>query len=409
MNIFNNIEENGNTLLFQYIRGSHLYNLNTETSDIDYGGVFICPKERVLGFNYIGEIADERHDEVYYEIGNFFNLITFKSNATTLESLFVPKEKYLYLSPLMDRILEHRDEFLSKKCFGSYGQYAIQQINKMQGLNKKCVQKMEKRLDITDFMFVQEGYGSKPLKVFLDEYGLDQKYIGLSKITNMNSYAMFYDFAAHRDGLGCSMGDIERFKKVLSNSLHTSYTEYGKDIIQALSYHYNIAPIGYRGIAKINPNKESIQSNELRLSSIPKDQPMIGTMQFNANEYVKHCKEYLEYKEWEKNRNQQRYKENKDKTYDSKNAMHCFRLMEMCIEIAKGQGVNLDRTHEREFLLKVKAHGFEYSELKQMIDEKRKEMEDAIKHSTIREEIDSKLTEKLLIDVREKFYYGRTF
>ena len=30
-------------IAFEYIRGSHAYGLNTETSDVDMGGVFILP------------------------------------------------------------------------------------------------------------------------------------------------------------------------------------------------------------------------------------------------------------------------------------------------------------------------------------------------------------------------------
>ena len=41
---FSEIRESG-SLLFESIRGSHLYGLNTETSDIDTFGVFIGPSE----------------------------------------------------------------------------------------------------------------------------------------------------------------------------------------------------------------------------------------------------------------------------------------------------------------------------------------------------------------------------
>ena len=37
---FENIKKNG-LLLYEYVRGSHAYGLNIETSDIDTGGVFV--------------------------------------------------------------------------------------------------------------------------------------------------------------------------------------------------------------------------------------------------------------------------------------------------------------------------------------------------------------------------------
>lgn len=42
--------------------------------------------------------------------------------------------------------------------------------------------------------------------------------------------------------------------------------------------------------------------------------------------------------------NPKRYESNLDKTYDSKNMMHCFRLMHMASEIAEGKGVILQCT-----------------------------------------------------------------
>ena len=44
---FKDIEEKG-LLLYKYIRGSHVYGTNTETSDIDEGGIYICPNDQLL-------------------------------------------------------------------------------------------------------------------------------------------------------------------------------------------------------------------------------------------------------------------------------------------------------------------------------------------------------------------------
>ena len=74
-------------LLLEYIRGSHLYGLNNEQSDIDTGGIFICKPEDYIGFiGYKSEIADAKHDNTWYEICNFIQLLT-KSNPTVMEAL----------------------------------------------------------------------------------------------------------------------------------------------------------------------------------------------------------------------------------------------------------------------------------------------------------------------------------
>lgn len=44
-----------NMIAYEYIRGSHAYGTNVETSDQDIGGVFICPPDMLMGLreNYV--------------------------------------------------------------------------------------------------------------------------------------------------------------------------------------------------------------------------------------------------------------------------------------------------------------------------------------------------------------------
>ena len=43
--------------------------------------------------------------------------------------------------------------------------------------------------------------------------------------------------------------------------------------------------------------------------------------------------------------------------------MHCTRLIHMGLELAKGEGFNIERTWDREFLLNIRNHKMEYDEL----------------------------------------------
>ena len=87
-----------NRLLYEYIRGSYLYNLQMEdgSSDVDTSGLFLAPKENFFGLemNYQPLISDERHDTTWFELGNFCQLL-LKSNPTVLEALFVPNDKII--------------------------------------------------------------------------------------------------------------------------------------------------------------------------------------------------------------------------------------------------------------------------------------------------------------------------
>jgi hypothetical protein len=159
----------------------------------------------------------------------------------------------------------------------------------------------------------------------------------------------------------------------------------------------NEKPIGYRGMVG-NDGK----SNELRLSSVAKYERPICYISYNETGYTKHCIDYKNYKDWEKNRNPKRYESNLNKNYDSKNMMHCTRLIHMGIEIANGHGINLERTWDRDLLMNIRNHKLEYDELIAYVDSKQLELEDAMKNSRIKEKVDTNMVNDLLINIRKK-------
>ena len=100
------------------------------------------------------------------------------------------------------------------------------------------------------------------------------------------------------------------------------------------------------------------------------------------------------------NRNEKRYLSNLDKNYDSKNLMHCFRLLHMAKEIALGQGFILKRTEDREFLLGIRNHQFEYDELIERAEGEKKEIERLIVTSPLPDHVDVEWARALLLQVR---------
>ena len=106
------VKNNGN-LIFAYIRGSHAYGLNVETSDIDTGGVYIANNKDLLSLPgyYKDQVSDEKNDNVVYEVRRFLELL-LKSNPNMLEALFVPERCIIYKHPVMDIILENRNFYL---------------------------------------------------------------------------------------------------------------------------------------------------------------------------------------------------------------------------------------------------------------------------------------------------------
>ena len=147
-----------NCILLECISGIKAYNLNTPTSDTDIKGVYILPKEKYFGLEYIPQISNETNDIVFYELGRFIELLC-KNNPNILELLGVDEEFILYKHPLMN--LLSIDMFLSKLCKDTFGSYAAMQVKRARGLKKKIVNPLPpERKNILHFCYILEGYGS---------------------------------------------------------------------------------------------------------------------------------------------------------------------------------------------------------------------------------------------------------
>lgn len=402
------IEElrNSRLIAYEYKRGSHMYHLNTETSDEDFGGVFFCPKKMLLGLRgrYEEQVSDSKSDVVFYEFGRWLELL-LKSNPTVLEGLFAPEDCIVgEVHPAVRKILDNRELFLSKECFKTFYGYAVSQISKARGLNKKIVNPVTERKDILDFCYTFNDQGSLPIKKFLAENGLDQKYCGLVNIPNMSDgdssiYGVYYDFAAY-----FKFENIDWARDWYNGN--SPYKKFFPSMSEQLSIQKRIEDkefFHYGGI--VHPD-EIEKSNTVRLSSVPKGEKPICFMAYNKNGYMRHCRDYKDYKEWEKNRNPVRYESNLGHNYDAKNVMHCMRLVRMAKELAQGKGFNVVRTWDRDYLLDIRNHKFEYEDVMVQLEKEKLEMEEAIKSCTLPERVDFDKVNDLLYDVRLKYYFN---
>jgi hypothetical protein len=213
-----------------------------------------------------------------------------------------------------------------------------------------------------------------------------------------DTYGVYYDWGAHFEANGIK--NVEDFRNHLSYDFAESFYHFIEgDESEYRWFENNKEVKHYRGMCLEN-------STDMRGSSVSKGEKPLCHMVYNESGFQDHCKKYKEYKEWEQNRNPKRYESNLDKNYDSKNMMHCIRLMRMGREIAEGKGLILDRREagDREFLMDVRNHKFEYDELMAKIDADKEALDKAIANYTIRETIDVDFVNDLLIEMRKKAY-----
>jgi predicted nucleotidyltransferase len=354
---FINRKSPGSEPLLIVIRGSQAYGTQLPTSDTDYSGVFIQPIEDILGFGYKEQINDDRNDTVFYELKRFLELLT-SNKPNILELLNTPEDCIIYQHPYFKKILSYRDQFLTKICAKSFGGYAIQQIRKAKSQNKKQNWEKDKvtRKTPLDFCYIHVGGHSYNLREYLKKNKMSQKYCGLSKSPHGKGvYSLFY---------------TEEFAK-------------------------------FKGIAFED-------SNDIRLSSIPKDLPescFVGHISYNKDEYISHCKDYKSYQTWLENKNDQRWIDvkNHDQKIDGKNMMHCRRLLEMAREIAEGKGIIVRRPNTQE-LIDIRKGEFDLESLIQRAEQEIKEIDELFKKSNLPDSVDKNLVNSILVDIRKKFY-----
>lgn len=340
-------------IVFECISGSKAYGTDLPGSDTDIKGVYILPKARLYGLDYLPQINNETNDETYYEIGRFFELLE-KNNPNILELLASPPDKILYKHPIFDRI--DPQIFISKKCKDTFAGYAFSQIKKARGLNKKIANPVEKtKKTILEFCHILQGQGSISLVKWLKANDIEQQNCGLVKVPHF------------------------------------------KDI-------YGIYPdpkneLGYKGILR----KENATS--VLLSSVKKGEKPLAWLHFNQDGYTKYCKDYHDYWDWVENRNELRYQTNIEhgKNYDSKNMMHTFRLLDMAVELLGAGQINVRRPN-REELLSIRRGEWQYDDLISMAENKMAEVEKAAAESPLPEEPDHDMVNKLLITLRATYY-----
>jgi hypothetical protein len=351
------IQENskGAELLVLTIRGSRAYGTEIETSDTDYSGVYIQSIDDILGYGYKPQIKDEKGDIVLYEIGRFLELIG-ESKTNVLEQLNMPDGCIVYKHPIFNDVLDYKDVFITKQCYLAFYHYAKTQLHKAKNLDKKTRWEKEKKQKsgIMDFCYVIDGSKSYPLKDKLEEFNISQENCGVVNVPNARGvYALYHGES-----------------------------------------------INYKGIVSSGEN----ESNQLRLSSVPKGEECVFNFHYNKDGYIKHCKEYKSYTDWLKKRNTERYVVTETgEIEDAKNMMHCCRLVDMSREIAQGLGVVIKRPN-REELLDIRKGKVPLQKLIDKVESDLQEIEILFESSGLPDKIEDGLVEKITVSIRKKFY-----
>ena len=339
-----------NNLVFKAIVGSQSYGTSTPASDIDYKGVYMQPIDELISFGYKEQIEVGK-DECYYEIRRFIQLLQ-SANPTVLELLYSPQDCIIQSSPQFELLVKNRDKFLTQKCLLSFGGYAIAQIKKAKGLDKKMnweKTRFERKTPL-DFVYCYVDGKTMPIEKWLQVQGKKQE--------------------------NCGLVALDHFRDCF-----------------ALYYSGNVN-LGFKGIVLDD-------SNSVRLTSIPKGMTPDTIVYYNKDGYSMHCKDYIEYKTWLKNRNTQRYVDIKghNQQIDGKNLLHCIRLLDMAIEIATEKTINVRRPNA-DYLLSIRRGEVKLDEIIEQAEKDLKGLDELFANSGLPTDCSKEFVNDLLLQVR---------
>jgi hypothetical protein len=121
-------------LIYKVVAGSRAYGLDSPGSDLDMRGVCIPPRRYLLGLRPFEqwEQREAQGDTVIYALVKFVRL-ALACNPNIIELLYVEPRHILFINDYGQRLLKHRDQFLSKQVRHTFAGYALSQLKRIEG------------------------------------------------------------------------------------------------------------------------------------------------------------------------------------------------------------------------------------------------------------------------------------
>lgn len=361
-----------NTILCA-LAGSRAYGTHTETSDVDYKGIFIAEPnyyfgsariEQSQGFEghtFRGNLNGETHrlyltrDTEFFELRKFFKLAQ-ENNPSILDALYSPE---IYYQGEVGKILvSQRDMFLSKAAKFRYAGYAHSQIQKIERHRKWLLNPPKKEPDPKDFGMTSELMVSKSELYAFCEY-------------------LFY-----------------------LTKTRIEYCE-GAELLTAEFIHLLRENADFKQIYKDNIIPSALVEYTAELASTSKE---FVTLMQQAKAYQNAKDHWDSYQQWKTNRNKDRASLEAKVGYDTKHAMHCIRLMRMGCEILQGKGVIVDRREagDADELRAIRLGDYSFEHIQEMVKNYNEELETSYKESQLPHRPPSAEIENLCVELTKK-------
>jgi predicted nucleotidyltransferase len=338
--------------IFVTRHGSHAYGTNIETSDEDFKGIAIPPKEYFLGYlNNFEQAEFNNPDMVIYDIRKFFKLAA-DCNPNIIEVLHTDPKFWALETPEFKTIHNNRELFISKKARYTFGGYAFAQL---------------KRISL-HYRWLHSEIKAPPTR---EEFGL--KVIPLLP----------------KDQLMAAQAEIQ--KKI--DSWEVDWKVF--DVAERIHVQDNLS----RMLAELGYTRNTVDNGAAKLLGF--DDNFIHYLQLER-EYKQKVSDWESYLNWKATRNPKRAELEAKYGYDAKHAYHLVRLLRCCKEILQTGQVIVKRP-DREELLAIRNGAWTYEYLIEWAEKQDKELNELYKTSTIPKEPNRKKIDELLVNIVESY------
>jgi hypothetical protein len=336
--------------------GSHAYGLSTPTSDEDFKGVAIPPREYFLGYAKRFEQSECRDpDLVIYEIRKFFHLAA-DCNPNIIEVLWTDPSEHVIVTPLGQELVDARALFLSRKARHTFSGYAIAQLRRINVHHK----------------WLKDPPVAPPAR---EEFGL----LPRDRLTG-----------EQRDQIGAALAMIQREVATWDDLGWTELDEAAKIGLKAKIADY---------LARNRISKEDVFVHTGRQLGF--DDNFLALLA-REKAYRATKQEWDNYQGWLARRNRSRSELEAKFGYDTKHAMHLVRLLRMCREILESGKVTVKRA-DRDELLAIRGGAWTYDQLVAWAAAQDEAMDDLYARSPLPRTPDVPALDALCIRLVERF------
>ncbi len=336
--------------IFLAVHGSKAYGTSLLTSDDDYRGVAIAPREYYLGgVKRFDQAVCNDPDLTVFCLRKFIGLAS-QANPNVLEILFVADEDRLQVSPAGERLLAIRDLFISRRVRFTFAGYAHSQLGRIKA----------------HFKWLKNPAPLPPTRA---EFGLPERTV------------------IPQDQLAAANAGIrQKLDSWSADFLDDLPRDVREGVLQRMTAHLAELTVA---------SDDALWKGAAR--SIGYDENFIHLLDLERR-YSGKKREFDNYQTWKKTRNPARAELEAKHGYDSKHAGHLVRLTRMCREILE-TGKVLVRRPDAEELLAIRNGAWSYEQLIEWFDRANGELDSVAVASRLPKTPDFEEIDRLCVEL----------